>query len=62
MRPRATICFVSLFLLVTAGTPALAEKRIALVIGNSAYTTAGLLTNPANDAAAISEMFRRGAV
>ncbi len=31
-------------------TAALAEKRVALVIGNSKYTTAGALTNPTNDA------------
>jgi uncharacterized caspase-like protein len=30
--------------------PALAEKRVALVIGNSKYTEATPLTNPANDA------------
>jgi uncharacterized caspase-like protein len=31
-------------------TPAAAEKRVALVIGNSAYTNAGELPNPTNDA------------
>jgi hypothetical protein len=30
--------------------PALAEKRVALVIGNSAYTTSSTLPNPVNDA------------
>ena len=35
-----------------------AEKRVALVIGNSAYQNVPRLTNPANDAAAIGEMFR----
>jgi uncharacterized caspase-like protein len=34
--------------------PALAEKRVALVIGNSKYQNAALLPNPANDAAAIA--------
>src|SRR5215218_1324276 len=34
--------------------PASAEKRVALVIGNSHYKNAALLTNPANDAAAFS--------
>jgi uncharacterized caspase-like protein len=38
--------------------PALAEKRIALVIGNSAYKNVPRLTNPANDAALVAEMFR----
>ena len=38
---------------------ALADKRVALVIGNSAYQNVPRLTNPANDAAAIGEMFRK---
>ena len=38
---------------------ALADKRVALVIGNSAYQNVPRLTNPANDATAIGEMFRR---
>jgi uncharacterized caspase-like protein len=36
------------------GEPALAEKRVALVIGNSSYQHVTRLVNPANDAAAIS--------
>jgi formylglycine-generating enzyme required for sulfatase activity len=39
--------------------PAFAEKRIALVIGNSAYERAPRLANPANDANTMSEMFKR---
>jgi len=39
--------------------PALATTRIALVIGNSVYERAPKLSNPANDAAAMSEMFKR---
>ena len=31
--------------------PAAAQKRVALIVGNSAYTHAGALANPANDAA-----------
>ena len=34
--------------------PALAEKRVALVIGNSAYQNVARLGNPANDAAAMT--------
>ena len=34
--------------------PAAAQKRVALVIGNSAYVHAGVLANPANDARAIA--------
>src|SRR3981189_3226955 len=39
--------------------PALAERRVALVIGNSAYQKVTTLTNPANDAAAVVAMFKR---
>ena len=39
--------------------PAFAEKRIALVIGNSSYERVPMLSNPANDANAMSEMFER---
>ncbi len=40
---------VLLLLAALAGTPAHAERRVALVIGNSAYTF-GALANPKNDA------------
>ncbi len=40
------------------GSPALAEKRVALVIGNSAYQSAPRLSNPANDSEAISGMLK----
>ena len=39
--------------------PAFAEKRIALVIGDSAYERVPRLSNPVNDATAMSEMFKR---
>jgi uncharacterized caspase-like protein len=58
MHSRATF-FVCLLILAFAGGPALAGKRVALVIGNSAYATAGSLKNPPSDAAAIGELFRR---
>ncbi len=38
--------------------PALAEKRVALVIGNSSYRNVAKLSNPANDAAAVATMFK----
>jgi uncharacterized caspase-like protein len=38
------------WLLILVPFPALAEKRVALVIGNSAYKYAGTLDNPRNDA------------
>jgi len=38
--------------------PAFAEKRVALVIGNSAYQNVALLANPANDAGAMAAMLK----
>ena len=40
--------------------PALAEKRVALVIGNSGYQHAPALPNPSRDAKAMAAMFERG--
>ncbi|MGA2125008.1 MAG: tetratricopeptide repeat protein [Xanthobacteraceae bacterium] len=42
---------------VPAG-PAIAERRIALVIGNSAYQAVSALPNPANDARAVADSLR----
>jgi uncharacterized caspase-like protein len=39
--------------------PACAGKRVALVIGNSAYKNVPRLTNPVNDAALVTEMFKK---
>lgn len=36
-----------------------AEKRVALVIGNSAYKSAPRLANPVNDASLVGGMFRK---
>ena len=47
----------SLPLLTSDG--ALAERRVALVVGNSAYQNAPRLDNPMNDAAAIADLFRK---
>jgi len=41
--------------------PAAAQKRIALVIGNSAYAYSTRLTNPANDAADMAEALKTAA-
>src|SRR5258705_5440586 len=46
-------------ILATTGVSAFAEKRVALVIGNSAYKNVTRLQNPANDAAAVVTMFER---
>ena len=42
-----------------AAHPAVAEKRIALVVGNAAYANATPLTNPVNDAQDMSEALKR---
>ena len=40
-------------------SPALADKRVALIIGNSAYKSAPKLGNPVNDAILMGGMFRK---
>ena len=42
-----------------ASQSALAEKRVAFVVGNSSYKNATPLPNPVNDAAAIAQLFRK---
>ena len=49
---------VILGLLTMSGTAAWADKRIALVIGNSNYNHVPSLPNPANDAASITTLLR----
>jgi hypothetical protein len=54
---RYAICFVVAISLVLAGLqPALAERRVALVVGNSAYLHTPELPNPRNDAEAIARL------
>ncbi|EHR06306.1 caspase family protein [Bradyrhizobium sp. WSM471] len=48
--------FVSIWLMCSS---AHAERRIALVIGNSAYKSVPKLSNPANDAALVGGMFKK---
>jgi tetratricopeptide (TPR) repeat protein len=42
----------------TSKNPALSERRVALVIGNSAYQAVAALANPANDAKAVAGALR----
>jgi len=49
---------VAVMLLVAHSSGALADKRVALVIGNSAYQNVPGLPNPINDATAIAELLR----
>jgi uncharacterized caspase-like protein len=58
MRAVGTIAW-ALLLSVLVCQPAFADKRIALVIGNSAYRNVARLTNPANDAAAMAATFAK---
>ena len=44
--------------LVLAYGPAFAEKRVALVLGNSAYQNVAPLTNPVSDSAKIAEILK----
>jgi uncharacterized caspase-like protein len=50
--------FVAFALWCSASASALAEKRVALIIGNSGYQHAVKLANPANDAGAIGKIFK----
>ena len=51
------VSFFATALLAMVGE-AFADKRVALIIGNSAYKHAPALPNPANDAAAMSVLLR----
>ena len=44
---------------LAAPLPASAAGRVALVVGNGAYTHAGRLPNPANDASDMAAVLRR---
>jgi uncharacterized caspase-like protein len=49
--------FAAVYLL--SAQPCFAERRVALIIGNSAYQNVAQLPNPANDAAAVAAMFKK---
>ncbi len=53
------LCLVLLTVSLTAALPARAERRVALVIGNSAYVNAAALRNPRNDAADMAETLKK---
>ncbi len=61
--PTTFISFVRYFagmlaVLALSAAPAAAEKRVALVIGNSAYANVSRLDNPKNDAALMADTLR----
>jgi hypothetical protein len=51
--------FLTAAMLLLVSQPALADKRVALVLGNSAYQNAPALPNPANDSAMMERTFRQ---
>jgi formylglycine-generating enzyme required for sulfatase activity len=58
MRRLITFAALVLFGLAALAAPAAAEKRVALVIGNSAYKNVGRLANPVNDATAMTALLK----
>jgi uncharacterized caspase-like protein len=57
---RLVLAFACIIIFVWLGVvPGHAEKRVALVIGNSTYGKVARLPNPANDANAMAAMFRK---
>jgi uncharacterized caspase-like protein len=58
MRACAAILF-AILAFCAASHAAWADKRVALVVGNSQYQNVVALTNPAHDAAAIANMFKQ---
>src|SRR5258707_3150737 len=52
--PKLSQFFLAAALLLLVCQPAVAEKRVALVLGNSAYQNVPRLPNPVNDGAVIA--------
>jgi len=58
MRGSAISLLIGLALLAIGVSDVLAEKRVALVIGNSSYSNVPTLTNPASDAEAMGLLLK----
>ena len=58
MKRFAAICALAMGCLVLHAGQAQADRRVALVIGNSAYQYVARLDNPANDARLMAEIGR----
>jgi hypothetical protein len=54
----AAVIGAAILPMVLAPDAAWAEKRVALIVGNSAYQTVPQLPNPARDAAAVAKLFK----
>jgi uncharacterized caspase-like protein len=59
VRRGAALVLALLAILLYAAGAAAAEKRVALVIGNSKYTNTSALTNPVNDARLMAETLEK---
>ena len=55
MRGWSFLGWLLFWLAAVSSEPALADKRVALVVGNSAYRSVALLDNPANDAKLLAD-------
>ena len=58
MKRLAAICSLAMGCLVLLAGPVQAERRVALVVGNSAYQYVSRLDNPANDARLMADTLR----
>ena len=56
--PMRQLVLISVLLWIGATAPALADKRVALVIGNSTYQNVPALDNPRNDAKLIADTLK----
>jgi hypothetical protein len=56
--PMAAVIAGAILSMVLAPDAAWADKRVALIVGNSTYQTVPQLPNPARDASAIAKMFK----
>ena len=62
MRPLGCVVLTVIFSMFAAAASAKADKRVALVIGNSAYQHTPKLINPKNDAVDIAAALRSTAL
>ncbi|HVP45815.1 MAG TPA: caspase family protein, partial [Bryobacteraceae bacterium] len=56
--PMAALVAAAILTMVLAPEAAWADKRVALIVGNSGYQTVPQLPNPSRDASAVAKMFR----
>jgi Caspase domain len=56
MSRRSLLCLLVSAITLLSGYPAMAENRLALVIGQSSYRSVPALPNPANDAKAMTQL------